>query len=242
MSPPLALREPELAWAARAQAGELQDLSWVDTQDPSGARLSAPPLTPFLPPSVAEEAEQARACGVVSAWEALGLLLACPWWWVNAASHLWSSASPSVEAQIRAVERHGIGLEHHQRSPERLARLIARLPSWVAARGQLEGVRHVGRALDDTGVALLDPAPAPEVLLCRGSDAWSTRSGRVGALRIAQGRVVLTDPTPRRPEELTLRAGEGEDPRLALRLLPVWTTLRPAPASDAPHQPSRSAP
>ena len=256
MSARLALQEPSLAWASAAQAGQLQGLGWAESRSaddllasrgPDGdTRFATPPVTTWLPPSVALDAARADALGQVSAWEALSLILARGWWWVASAEHLWSSYSPSVAAQARSVERFGVSAEHHRGDPERLAHLVAALPRWASTRGQLDGVRLICNALKDPSVSRLERGPVASVqLVCRSSQSWAGRPPRIGQLSIQAGRVVAADPREPRVDELTLNAGAEALPRLALRLLPVWTTLRLAPPSSRapnPEPPPRSDP
>lgn len=242
MSGPLLLREPPLAWAHEAQAGALDGLGWVDplasapsAPDSAGAvpRFSGPPILGHLPPSVQTDAEEAAAHGQPSAWEALALVLARAWWWVSAAEHLWSPYSPSTAAQVRAVERFGVSAELHRADPSRLARLVATLPRWTPARGTLAGAELVCRALGDDAPGLQEAAPGEAAVIGRSSQTWGARPPRIGQLRIRQGRVCTADLGAPRCDELAL--APGASPQQALRLLPVWTTLRlPAPPRRDP--------
>lgn len=256
---PLALREPALEWATRSGSGELEDLGWVAAEvspelrplrqfdDESGRRrFRHYPYTLFLPPAVAQAAEQLQRAGHPTAWEGLVLLFARTEWTMASRDYLWTPSSPAPALLGSLVEAFGIEAALHRRDPDTLRRLTALLPSWHPTRGTVARARDVLEScelqhelesvttLDESGRIPRSPKLDDEVFTCHVALWWQLRRQDRSApeYRITDGylRFQPADDAAKwvlRKEDvlLTWRPG-GDVPKAALRLLPSWSVVR----------------
>ncbi len=206
----------------------------------------------MLPTALAEAAVEAQGRGVATAWEALVLLFAQPEWLTNARAHLWSPWSPRPALLASLVEAFGVEQELHQGDADRLGRLAALLPGWHPYRGTVARAAEILEAADcgeqvadvvtmvageDTlgdDEATAPSATADEVFVCRGADWWDDRADDEGEplLRIRDGvlrfQPAVGQAVRVRREDILVRLKDGQPiPRGLLRLLPVWTVVRP---------------
>jgi hypothetical protein len=218
MSERLASRDPQLEWAQRSAANELEGLAWADgaletdalpyqqmEEEPNDRSFRHMPYAAFLPPSVAEAALLAQSRGRVTAHEGLQLIFARLEWLVASRRYLWSPLSPVPRLLAYLVEAFGVDPPLHGDRPEVLSRLAAYLPRWHPLRGRVDkalellaeadtgeeplAVAHV----DQDGPAPDKPAIRDEVLRCRSADWWRRRrqDGAQPSYRIHDGLVLF---------------------------------------------------
>ena len=246
-------REPILAFAHASAAGQLGGVGWIvprldgegyqiETAEDGLPRLSGPPL--ILPPPMRDAAEDAIAQGQAPLAEVLALVLAGPAWLIQSRRTLWTPLSPVPALLTRLVETYGVGVEIHQRVPERLARLAARVPVWYPYRGQLKAAlelldQAVGApvpqptaARDQDGPTPVAPPLREERLACHTARWGADHRGGAAAPRYrVDGGFVRFQPeaggTELQRDDVLLGQLPDQVPSTALlRLLPVWTTLR----------------
>lgn len=240
-----ALRLPELEWSSRSAAGELQQLSWVDTTLRSeSVELAQVELgggkTAFtsggylsrLPGPVLEAAQELQASGRVGGWEVLSLIFSRMEWMVASRRYLWSPSSPVPRLLGTLVQTFGVEANCHQYDPERLARLTALLPSWHPHRGTVARAREVlgtcgmsdqlkkvrtCRPAENKGRGL--PRLSDEVFVCHEQKWWDNRhfGEAVPLYRIESGVVRFQ---PRDGDNFELRR---ED------VLVAWNVGQPIP-------------
>ncbi len=256
MSTALSSRVPELEWSHRASAGELEQLSWVDTRlDPELAEMRLTeegregkfrqmPYLRYLPDVVVEAAMAAQKDGRVTGWEAQQLLFARVEWTIRGRRYLWSPYAPVPRLLATLVEAYGVEAAAHRFDPDSLSRLTALLPVWHPFRGSVSRAREVlgacgledslasAMSVDDAAV---DDAPelGDEVLACHRLEWWAHRATR-GArpeYRIA-GNFLRFQPEAGdgfalRKEDVLIQWQPGQSlPRVGIRLLPAWMVVR----------------
>lgn len=252
----LAARLPDVEWAHRAAADELDGVNWVELRlDPSltTMRQTAPPkerpqfrqgsYLRFLPPSIADAALAAQAKGRVTGWEALQLVFARLEWMIRGRRHLWAPYGPVPRLLAGLVEAYGVEREIHKFDPTRLGRLAALLPGWHPYRGTVERAREVLSACDEqdlldnaTGGTSADAAKVKlrdEIFACRSLAFWSTRADDDSKpeYRITKGYLrfqpARRDGFALKAEDVLIQWQPGRPlPKDAVRLLPAWTVVR----------------
>ena len=258
MSERLAPRVPTLEWAQRSAAGEIEGLDWVETTLETGGTpfqqaetgdgertFRHLPYAAFLPPPVAQAAQEAQRAGRVTAHEALQLVYARMEWLIASRRYLWSPLSPTPRLLAYLVEAFGVDPPLHRNRPEVLSRLAAFLPRWHPLRGRvdkaLEILEEADTGEDPIAVAHRDsegelpdkPAIRDEVLRCRENEWWRRRQqkGDAPAYRIHDGLVLFQPeegPAYALQQEDVLVEWAPEEPlsRNLMRLLPAWAEIR----------------
>lgn len=259
MTSRLAAREPALEWSRRSAAEEVEDLSWVDADlDPDrptfvqreqhgGERTFRHlPYTAFLPPPVAEAAQEAQRRGQATLHEALLLLYARIEWLMASRQYLWSPLSPMPKLLAHMAEAFGVGAELHRNRGDSLARLVAILPRWHPHRGTVAKALEVVEALDgddaeplllahadEDGAAPDLPNLRDEVFRCREGDWWKRRGQEGAALHLRMEEGLLRFQPEEGPvfelqREDVLIDWDGENPlpKHLMRLLPAWAEFR----------------
>ena len=252
----LAIREPLLEWAHRASGGRIQGLDWVDpeisseAQDPcvtenGETRFRQVPYGAFLPTVMVQAAREAQQEGRPTLLESILLLTAWPEWVVAARRTLWTPLSPVPGLLTHLVEAYGIGVEIHQNDVERLARLVARLPSWYPHRGQAQrALRLLADTIDERpretyahaqthGPTPSRPAISQEAMACRELGWWTARAepSAVPAYRIEDGFLRFQPKEGGGYRLINEDVLVGWEPTHApstnlMRMLPVWAVLR----------------
>ena len=156
--------------------------------------------------------------------------------------------SPVPELLAILVEALGIGNEIHRNDREVLSRLVARLPTWMPARGTLKSATSllqdtVGEKLNiearqtrKEGETSISPDIKGEVFGCHDVDWWRRRipaspeSGFEMNMRLQSGFLAYQSteqPMPLHREDVLVGWKVSEQfPSNLLRLLPAWICLR----------------
>lgn len=256
-------RTGDLEWAMRVSRGEAPGLLWADAdlaqegephrvvRSPSGAPLfHAYPYHLLLPPPMLEAAVDSQQSGHPPLEEGILLTFAWPDWFVQTRRLLWGGLTPVPRILAWLAESYGFSGELHRNDPERLARIVVRLPTFFPTRGQLSGAIEIleattGEPVTGTWLQSDSAAASPdllrqEALPCRPDTWWAERSGGAappeyrfegGFLRF-QPRVA--PPWALRREDILWGWQASVPPRPELfRLLPAWISVRVAPIEDA---------
>ena len=252
----LAIREPLLEWAHHAASGRIHGLDWVDaeiSEEPGEAEVTTNGVTrfkqiaygAFLPPVMVDAARQAQQEGRPTLLETILFMTAWPEWVISARRTLWTPLSPVPGLLANLVEAYGIGVEIHQNDVERLARLVARKPSWYPHRGQAQrALRLLADTIDERpretyahaqthGPTPSRPAISQEALACRQVGWWAARAepGAAPAYRIENGFLRFQPKEGggyRLINEDVLVGWESEHALSTnlMRMLPAWAVLR----------------
>ena len=255
----LQLKTAPLKWACQEAKGELTSLDWVDstiyksqpsfrvTSNDTGEAFRHRPYGAYLPKSMCDAAIKAQENGEPTVLEGLLLLFARMEWLTSSRRYYWSPMSPVPELLAILVEALGIGNEIHRNDREVLSRLVARLPTWMPARGTLKSARSLlqdtvgenlnieARQLGKEGDSSISPDINGEVFACRDVDWWRRRapvseSGLEMNMRLQSGFLAYQSaeqPMPLHREDVLVGWKVSEQfPSNLLRLLPAWICLR----------------
>lgn len=233
-------REPVLEWLHRLCGGKIVGHDWADPtiEDHPAFRVLADDsfqhvaYARVLPPALVRASRLAQRSGQATLLEALTLLFAPSEWRVVARGYAYTPLGAEVAPLAMWLEASGIGPEIHAYDRDRLATLLAQLPTWFPTRGTLPSAARI-EALSGAEGWLPDAGPqalTDEVFVAWPRHEWQQRaSGALPEFRIEGGFLKFqgAEPAIEAPGgDVVIAWHPGWSPGSSFRLLAPWLVPR----------------